>query len=70
MARQTLRQRLNSLYAALGLNLRDNDPNGPVVQAEAMRAIEAYRECERSGAVAHVERAESVMWGSAVRSMR
>ena len=41
MARQTRRQKLNSLYASLGLNLRDNDPDSPKMQAEAMRVIEA-----------------------------
>lgn len=66
MARQTLQQKLNSLYASLGLNLRDNDVDSPAMQAAAMQAIAAYRECERIGAVAQVDRPDMTLWGPGV----
>jgi hypothetical protein len=70
MARQTLRQKLNALYASLGLNLRDNDPNSAEMQAAAMAAIEAYRACERTGAVAQITRPQPHLWAPSARNLR
>lgn len=42
-AAQTPQQKLNGLYAQLGLNLRDNDPTSTEMQEQAMAAIESLR---------------------------
>lgn len=40
---QTKQQKLNSLYAQLGLNLRDNDVTSPEMQRAAMEEISRLR---------------------------